>query len=96
MNINLTIASASAASTARLRVPAYLAGSTRSAEPTIARTVQPTAKRIAWPSVGVMPVSMAAAATQHQDGPIADLGGHDVTDFTFSTRLGPPSCSPPV
>jgi hypothetical protein len=71
--------------------------------PGLARIVEPTHARIAqmlvnpsnWPSAGIMP-AQPAAAQQHQGGALAGLGKWDVTDTTFSTRVGPPSCSPPV
>ena len=40
--------------------------------------------------------SGAAQAADVQGGRIAGFGAYDVTDTKFSTRLGPPSCSPPV
>jgi hypothetical protein len=75
----------------RMPAPGSLAGPARIAEPTAARTAQ-----ISWPSAGLMSVS-TQAAPQHQNGHVAGFGGCDVTDTKFfSTRLGPPSCSPPV
>ena len=95
MEIYLTIGDqASAAAKFRLPAPEALAGSARTAEPTAARTAQMIGQ-ISWPSAGLMPVTNQAAP-QHQDGRFADFGGCDVTDTKFSTRLGPPSCSPPV
>ena len=81
---------------AKFRLPSLvsLAGPARIAEPTAARTAQMIGQ-ISWPSAGLMPVTNQAAP-QHQDGRFADFGGCDVTDTKFSTRLGPPSCSPPV
>ena len=84
----------SAAVKFRLPSPGSLAAPARITVPTAARTAQMIGQ-ISWPSAGIMPV-LTRAATQHQDGPFADFGGCDVTDNKFSTRLGPPSCSPPV
>ena len=36
------------------------------------------------------------ARTTGQGARIVDFGGCDVTDIKFSTRTGPPFCSPPV
>jgi hypothetical protein len=95
MEIYLTTTDqASAAAKFRLPSPASLAGPARIAEPTAARTAQMIGQ-VSWPSAGLMPVP-TQAAPQHQDGRFADFGGCDVTDSKFSTRLGPPSCSPPV
>jgi hypothetical protein len=78
----------------RMPAPVSLAGPARIAEPTAARTAQMIGQ-ISWPNAGLMPVP-TQAAPQHQDGHIAGFGGCDVTDTKFSTRMGPPSCSPPV
>jgi hypothetical protein len=78
----------------RLTSPVSPAGSARIAGPATARTPQMIGQ-VNWPSVGLMPVS-TQAAPQHQDGHAATFGGCDVTDTKFATRLGPPSCSPPV
>jgi hypothetical protein len=85
-----------ATAAAKFRLPSLgsLAGSARIAEPTAARTAQMIGQ-VSWPTAGLMPVS-TQAAPQHQDARFADFGGCDVTDTKFSTRLGPPSCSPPV
>ena len=82
--------------TREFRLPslASRSGRARIVEPTHARTAQMIGP-ISWRSAGLMPVS-TQAAPQHQDGRFADFGGCDVTDNKFSTRLGPPSCSPPV
>lgn len=77
----------------RLSSLGSLTGPARITEPTAARTAQMIGQ-ISWRNAGLMPVS-TLAATQHQDGHFAD-GGCDVTDTKFATRLGPPSCSPPV
>ena len=84
----------SAAVKYRLPSPGSLTGPARISVPTAARTAQMIGQ-ISWPSAGLMPVQ-TQAAPQHQDGRFADFGGCDVTDTKFSTRLGPPSCSPPV
>ena len=95
MEINRTTSDqAIAAVKFQLPSPVSLAGPARIAEPTAARPAQMIGQ-ISWPSVGIMPVP-TQAAPQHQDGPFADFGGCYVTDTKFSTRLGPPSCSPPV
>ena len=95
MEIYLTTSDqANAVAKFRLPSPVSLAGPARIAEPTVARTAQMIGP-ISWRSAGLMPVS-TQAAPQHQDGRFADFGGCDVTDNKFSTRLGPPSCSPPV
>ncbi|HLL63127.1 MAG TPA: hypothetical protein VK401_08755 [Propionibacteriaceae bacterium] len=95
MEIYLT-SNGPATAAVKFRLPSLvsLAGPARIAEPTAARTPQMIGQ-ISWPSAGLMPVSNQAAP-QHQDGRFADFGGCDVTDTKFSTRLGPPSCSPPV
>jgi hypothetical protein len=95
MEINLTTNDQAIAATKfRLPSPVSLVGPARIAEPTAARTSQMIGQ-ISWPSAGLMPVP-TQAAPQHQDGRFADFGGCYVTDSKFSTRLGPPSCSPPV
>ena len=95
MEINLTTSDQVIAATKfRLLSPASLAGPARIAEPTAARPAQMIGQ-ISRPSAGLMPVP-TQAAPQHQDGRFAEFGGCDVTDTKFSTRLGPPSCSPPV
>ncbi len=85
-----------ATAAAKFRLPSLvsLAGSARISEPTAARTAQMIGQ-ISWPTAGLTPVP-TQAAPQHQDGHFAGFGGCDVTDTKFSTRLGPPSCSPPV
>ncbi len=95
MASHLTISDrSSAAMKFRLPSPVSLAGPARIAEPTAARTAQMIGQ-ISWPTAGLTPVP-TQAAPQHQDGHFAGFGGCDVTDTKFSTRLGPPSCSPPV
>ena len=95
MEIYLTTTDqASAAAKFRLPSPVSLAGPARIAGPATTRTAQMTGQ-VSWPIAGLMPVT-TQAAPQHQDGRLADFGGCDVTDTKFSTRLGPPSCSPPV
>jgi hypothetical protein len=81
---------------AKFRLPASvsLAGPARIAGPASARTAQMIGQ-VSWLSAGLMPVT-TQAAPQYQDGHAAAFGGCDVTDTKFSTRLGPPSCSPPV
>ena len=49
-----------------------------------------------WQQMG-MASARSESSTQHdQGGRIVGIGGCDVTDNKFSTRVGPPSCSPPV
>ena len=95
MEIYLTT-NGQATAAVKFRLPSLvsLAGPARIAGPATARTAQMIGQ-ISWPSAGLMPVP-TQAAPQHQDGRFADFGGCDVTDTKFSTRLGPPSCSPPV
>ena len=51
--------------------------------------------QVSWPQMGM--ASARGEITQHdQGGRIVGIGGCDVTDNKFSTRVGPPSCSPPV
>jgi hypothetical protein len=64
-------------------------------EPTHARTAQMIGNPVSWPSAGIMP-AQGPAAQQHQGGALVGFGECDVTDTKFSTRVGPPSCSPPV
>ena len=92
----LTI-SGQAGATREFRLPSLVSrpGGARIVEPTHARTAQLIANPISWPSAGVMPAA-GLAAQQHQGGALAGFGGCDVTDTKFSTRVGPPSCSPPV
>ena len=95
MESNLTTSDQAIAATRfRLSSPVSLAGPARITEPTAARTAQMIGQ-ISWPSAGLMSV-LTQAPPQHQDGHFAGFGGCDVTDTKFSTRLGPPSCSPPV
>ena len=70
-------------------------GRARIVEPSHARIAQMIGLPSSWPSAGIMP-AQRTAAQQHQDGALAGLGKCDVTDSKFSTRVGPPSCSPPV
>jgi hypothetical protein len=52
--------------------------------------------QVNWPQLG-MASARSEISTQHdQGGRIVGIGGCDVTDNKFSTRVGPPSCSPPV
>ena len=92
----LTI-SGQAGATREFRLPSLVSrpGRARIVEPTHARTAQMIANPISWSSAGFMP-DQGPAAQQHQGGAFAGLGGCDVTDTKFSTRVGPPSCSPPV
>ena len=49
-----------------------------------------------WPQIGMASARGQISPQQHQGGRIVGIGGCDVTDRKFSTRVGPPSCSPPV
>jgi hypothetical protein len=83
--------------THEFRLPTLVSrsGRARILEPTHARTAQMTGGPVSWPGAGTMS-AQRPAAQQHQGGAIAGFGRWDVTDTKFSTRLGPPSCSPPV
>lgn len=96
MNTSLTI-SAQAIDDAMFRVPSpvSMTDHARTLEPAAARPAQLSDLRTGWPAVGGMPVR-DRAALQYQDGRIVGAGGCGVTDTKFSTRVGPPSCSPPV
>ena len=50
--------------------------------------------QLGWRELGQICVEGETSKTQ--DGRIAGFGGYDVTDTKFSTRVGPPPCSPPV
>ena len=50
--------------------------------------------QLRWRELGQICVD--GRTSRAQDGRIAGFGGYDVTDTKFSTRVGPPSCSPPV
>ena len=50
--------------------------------------------QLGWRELGQICVQGSTSKTQ--DGRIAGFGGYDVTDTKFSTRVGPPPCSPPV
>jgi hypothetical protein len=82
--------------TREFRLPslASRSGRARIVEPTRARTAQ-MIRTVSWPNAGIMPVS-GPVAQQHQGGALAAIGGCDVTDTKFSTRVGPPPCRPPV
>ena len=92
----LTMSSQTGA-TREFRLPslASRSGRARIVGPTQARTAQMIVDPVSWPSVGIMPVQ-GPAQHQHQGGALAAFGGCDVTDPKFSTRGGPPPCSPPV
>ena len=70
-------------------------GCARIDESTHARIAQMIGNPSSWPTAGIMP-AQRTAAQQHQGGALAGFGKCDVTDTKFSTRVGPPSCSPPV
>jgi hypothetical protein len=94
-NSYLTINRQSATREFGLPLLASRPGRPRVVEPTHACIVRTIGNPIGWPSVGVMSVQRPAAQ-QHQGVALAGFGGCDVTDTKFSTRVGPPSCSPPV
>ena len=55
--------------------------------------IQPIAS---WRRRGELCLQSSAATADVQGARVAGFGDDDVTDTKFSTRLGPPSCSPPV
>ena len=55
--------------------------------------IQPIAS---WRRRGELCLQSSVATADVQGARIAGFGDYDVTDTKFSTRLGPPSCSPPV
>ena len=61
-----------------------------------AHRIQPTTDRISWRRRGELCLQASAATADVQGARVAGSGDYDVTDTKFSTRLGPPSCSPPV
>jgi len=61
-----------------------------------ARLRNPMINRTDWRRMGELCVQSAKAAGAAQGGRNAGHGAYDVTDSTFSTNVGPPSCSPPV
>ena len=97
MEISYQTISGQAGAMREFRLPSLvsLPGRSRVAETTQTRTAQMIANPIGWPSAGIMP-AQGLAAQQHQGGALAGFGGCNVTDTKFSTRVGPPSCSPPV
>jgi hypothetical protein len=50
--------------------------------------------QLSWRELGQ--ICVQGMTSKAQDGRTAGFGGYDVTDTKFSTRMGPPSCSPPV
>jgi len=69
------------------------------AAPLTSRTPEPfghqlITNQLGWREMGQICVQGSTSSTQ--DGRIAGFGGYDVTDTKFSTRVGPPPCSPPV
>ena len=56
----------------------------------------PMINRTGWRRMGEFCVQSNKAAAAAQGGRNAGHGAYDVTDSTFSTSMGPPSCSPPV
>jgi hypothetical protein len=55
---------------------------------------QQNTKLIGWRGTGE--ICAQPTATAVQGGRIAGYGAYDVTDSKFSTKWGPPTCSPPV
>ena len=49
-----------------------------------------------WRRMGEVCPQRIAATAETQGARVAGFGDYDVTDIKFFTRLGPPSCSPPV
>jgi hypothetical protein len=49
-----------------------------------------------WRGKGEVCLQSSVMAATTQGGRSAGYGAYDVTDIKFSTRKGPPSCSPPV
>ena len=92
----LTLLSQDATREFRLPALASRSGRARIGEPTThARIAQMIGNPTSWLSAGTMP-GQRSAVQQHQGGALAGFGKCDVTDSKFSTRVGPPSCSPPV
>ena len=93
----LTISGQSDNTTREFRLPSLTSrpGRDRIVEPTHARIMQMIGNPTSWLSAGRMP-GQRSAVQQHQGGALAGFGKCDVTDPKFSTRVGPPSCSPPV
>jgi hypothetical protein len=96
MEISYLTISGQAGDMREFRLPSLASRPARAriVEPTHARTGQ-IGNSISWPSAGVV-AAQGPAAQQHQGGALAGFGGCNVTDTKFSTRVGPPSCSPPV
>ena len=61
-----------------------------------ARLRHPMINRTDWRRMGELCLQSVKAAGAAQGGRNAGHGAYDVTDSTFSTNVGPPSCSPPV
>ena len=60
-----------------------------------AHFLQPIMQR-KWRRIAEVRLQSSAATADGQGARVAGFGDYDVTDTKFSTRLGPPSCSPPV
>jgi hypothetical protein len=61
-----------------------------------AHRMQPITSGISWRRRGELRLQSTAATADVQGARVAGFGDDDVTYTKFSTRLGPPSCSPPV
>jgi hypothetical protein len=61
-----------------------------------AHRIQPITGGTSWRRRGQVCLQTSAATADVQGARVAGFGDYDVTDTKFSTRLGPPSCSPPV
>jgi hypothetical protein len=61
-----------------------------------AHRIQPITGPISWRRRGEFCPQSSAATADVQGARVAGFGDDDVTYTKFSTRLGPPSCSPPV
>ena len=61
----------------------------------LAHPHQPIKDR-SWRRMGEVCPQRIAVTAEVQGARVAGFGDYDVTDIKFFTRLGPPSCSPPV
>jgi hypothetical protein len=75
----------------RAGMPVFTPLANRIPEP---RGHQLISDQLAWRELGQ--VCVQGGTSKAQDGQVAEFGGYDVTDTKFSTRVGPPPCSPPV
>ena len=75
----------------RAGMPVFTPLANRIAEPRGRRLIS---DQLAWRELGQ--ICVQGGTSKAQDGQVAGFGGYDVTDTKFSTRVGPPPCSPPV